>query len=201
MPKGRSRPHSVFLLLGEPLAIDLVNTLVPPAYGGDLVATRNRVLEWLQAEAIRLPADGLELPQVEDLVGLREALRSLFSAALDGTTPPVWSLRIVNSASRAGARYVELEWTAGVGPRARAHPARRRDGGRPGVALLAEIARSGIELLGGPDRDKLRRCGGPGCSLLFVATNLQRRWCAAYLCGNRVRVARHYDRTRRTGFP
>ena len=201
MPKGRSRPHSVFLLLGEPLAIDLVNTLVPPAYGGDLVATPNRVIEWLQAEGVRLPADALEPPEVEDLVGLREALRSLFGAALDGTAPPVRPLRIVNSASRAGARYVEVEWTAGVGPQARAHPVRRRDGGRPGVALLAEIARSGIELLGGPDRDKLRRCGGPGCSLLFVATNPQRRWCAAHLCGNRVRVARHYDRTRRTGSP
>ena len=201
MPKGRSGLHSVFLLLGEPLAIDLVNTLVPTAYGGDLVATRNRVLEWLQAEATRLPANELEPPEVEDLVGLREALRSLFSAALDGTTPPAGPLRMVNSATRAGARYVELEWKAGGGPRARPHPARRGHGGRPGVALLAEIARSGIELLGGPDRDKLRRCSGPGCSLLFVATNLQRRWCAGRLCGNRVRVARHYDRTRRTVFP
>jgi predicted RNA-binding Zn ribbon-like protein len=130
----RARRHALFLLLGEPLALDLVNTLVPPPYGGNLVATPDRVVEWLQAEADRLPADTLEPPEVPDL-----------------------------------------------------------------VALLAEIARSGIELLGGPDRDKLRRCEGAGCTLLLVASHPRRRWCAPHLCGNRVRVARHYRRRRGDG--
>ena len=33
MSTPRNRHHASFLLLGEPLALDLVNTLVPPAYG------------------------------------------------------------------------------------------------------------------------------------------------------------------------
>lgn len=190
--KGR---HAVFLLLGEPLALDLVNTVVPPAMGGDLLATPERVVEWLRVEADRLPVDALEPPDVTSLAALREALRALFEAALDGRAPFRVPLRMVSAASRAGPRYRELEWTTGDGPRTRVRPERRGRNG-PGAALLAEIARSGIELLGGSDRDKLRRCEGPGCPLLFVATNPQRHWCAPHLCGNRVRVARHYRRRR-----
>jgi predicted RNA-binding Zn ribbon-like protein len=193
MPRNR-----VFLLLGEPLALDLVNTLVPAGYGGDLVATPDRVVEWLQVEADRLPADALEPPEVPDLAALREALRELFDAALDGTPPSPAPLSRVNGASRACPRHLELEWAAGGGPRVRAYRGGRRER-RSGDALLAEIARSGIELLGGPDRDRLRRCQGAGCTLLFVATHPGRRWCAPHLCGNRVRVARHYRRRRRDG--
>ena len=56
--------------------------------------------------------------------------------------------------------------------------------------------RSGIELLTGSGRARLRRCEGPGCVLYFVAANPRRRWCSPRLCGNRVRVARHYRRYR-----
>jgi predicted RNA-binding Zn ribbon-like protein len=195
---ARSPRHDVFLLLGEPLALDLVNTLVPTTMGGDLVDTPQRVVEWMRAEADRLPADALDPPDVPSLAALREALRALFDAALDGRAPFRVPLRTVSAASRAGARYLELEWTAGGGPRTRARPERRGRTG-PGAALLAEIARSGIELLGGSARQKLRRCAGAGCTLLFVATNPQRRWCAPHLCGNRARVARHYRRSRGGG--
>jgi predicted RNA-binding Zn ribbon-like protein len=195
---ARARRHPAFLLLGEPLALDLVNTLVPPALGGDLLATPERVVEWLRAEADRLRPDTLEPPDVTSLAALREALRALFHAALDGRAPFRVPLRTVSAASRAGARYLDLEWTAAGGPRTRARP-ERRGGTAPGAELLAEIARSGIELLGGPGRKKLRRCDGPGCTLLFVATNPQRRWCAPHLCGNRVRVARHKRRIRSEG--
>jgi predicted RNA-binding Zn ribbon-like protein len=190
--------HPLFRLLGEPLAVDLVNTLIAPTFGGDLVATPGQVVEWLRAEADRLPADALEPPEVERLAALRHALRALFDAALDGTAPPPAPLRTVNAASLAATPYVELDWTAGGGPQAHARGGLGQ-GGDPGILLLAEIARSGIQLLGGSDRNRLRRCEGPDCTLLFVATNRRRRWCAPHLCGNRVRVARHHRRTRGKG--
>lgn len=194
-PPGQTRRHPVFLLLGEPLALDLVNTLVPPEFGGDLIAAPAMTREWLRLEASRLPAEARNPPDVRQLAALRKALSGLFAAVLDGVSPPAAFLRTVNAASRAGAGYLELEWTAS-GVRALAHPARRAGKSGPGVMHLAEIARSGIQLLASPDSYRLRRCEGPGCTLLFVATNPQRRWCAPYLCGNRARVARHYRRTR-----
>ncbi|SDP87791.1 CGNR zinc finger domain-containing protein [Lentzea jiangxiensis] len=32
--------------------------------------------------------------------------------------------------------------------------------------------------------------------MLFLAENKRRVWCAANVCGNRARVARHYSRTK-----
>src|SRR5258708_4387483 len=118
MPSADIRRHSIFRVLGEPLAVDLVNTLVAPTLGGDLIATPDRVVEWLQAEADRLPADALEPPEVAALAVLRHALRALFDAALDGTAPSTASLMTVNAASRVSTRYVELDWSAGGIPQA-----------------------------------------------------------------------------------
>jgi predicted RNA-binding Zn ribbon-like protein len=62
------------------------------------------------------------------------------------------------------------------------------------VAGLGAIAHSAIGLLTDEEAARLRRCDGPDCELLFVATNLRRRWCSPTRCGNRVRGARHYRR-------
>jgi predicted RNA-binding Zn ribbon-like protein len=65
-----------------------------------------------------------------------------------------------------------------------------------GNAALAAIAREAIDLLSSPDRlARLRRCANPTCSMLFLAENKRRQWCTANICGNRTRVARHYERT------
>jgi predicted RNA-binding Zn ribbon-like protein len=67
-------------------------------------------------------------------------------------------------------------------------------GGNPN---LAAIAREGIALLADPRRSsQLRRCANPTCSMVFIAENSRRMWCAPNVCGNRARVARHYQRQR-----
>jgi predicted RNA-binding Zn ribbon-like protein len=183
-----------FPLLGEPLAVDLVNTVV--ASGGrlvDLLETPEGLRAWLAAEAARLPgAAAAPPPALAEVRRLREALRVLLRAALAGGEPDAAAVAAVNAASAAVGSHPELAWAPGEAPRLLerlAPPAGP-------AAVLAAIARSGIELLGGPDRERLRACGGPGCVLLFVADNPRRQWCSPSLCGNRVRVARHYRRHR-----
>src|SRR5262245_45926129 len=93
-------------LLGELLAIDLVNTVAAVGPGGavvDLIATPDRLRYWLGAQADRLGADPdsteallRELPSV---LALREALRTLFRAAMGGESPDVEALAVVNAAS------------------------------------------------------------------------------------------------------
>jgi predicted RNA-binding Zn ribbon-like protein len=182
-----------FPLLGEPLAVDLVNTVVGSTDGGvDLLASADGLAAWLDAEAARLPIDrtALEVPPLDAVRPLREALRVLFRAAMQGTAPDPAALATVNAASAAAATYPTLDWDAAGSRRVRIayRAAAQLD------ILLATIARSAIELLASPDAERLRACGGPGCVLLFVARNPRRRWCAEALCGNRVRVARHYRR-------
>jgi len=180
--------------MGEPVALDLVNTLVPPAYGGDLLETPQQVDAWLLAEAERMPGAALqaEPPLVKALYRLRTTLHTLFAAVLDGAEPSPTVLAQVNAASRGAAVYTSLQWPAGGAPIIRL--AHRPDG--PAEVVIAEVARSAISLLGGPDRQRLRRCEGPGCVLLFVAPHPRLRCCAPHLCGNRVRVARHCRRPR-----
>jgi predicted RNA-binding Zn ribbon-like protein len=58
-------------------------------------------------------------------------------------------------------------------------------------ALLAAIARDGVELLGGPLASRIRQCEGEGCAMLFVdgSRSGERRWCSMARCGNRAKVA------------
>jgi predicted RNA-binding Zn ribbon-like protein len=48
------------------------------------------------------------------------------------------------------------------------------------------------------DRAFVRRCSNPACPLLFLDTSKsgRRRWCSMQTCGNRSKVAAHYQRSR-----
>jgi len=63
-------------------------------------------------------------------------------------------------------------------------------------SALAQLGQDAVELLTGPAAVRLRACNAPGCVLYFVKTHPRREWCSEG-CGNRVRAARHYQRTRK----
>lgn len=160
------------------LALSLVNE--PLESGQDLI-------RWLQAA-------GLEPEEVEEVAfrlpefrSLRAAIRAVLEAAIGSAVPPVDAVSLLNEASGRVPRVLVLE-----PPLARDDPVSANATTR----TLARVAWSTIELVGGPARDKLRRCGS--CGDVFVATRSDRRWCSV-ACGNRVRVARHHARRRSAG--
>ena len=55
-------------------------------------------------------------------------------------------------------------------------------------------AEAAAGLLADPSVTKIRQCEADDCVLLFLPAHPRRRWCSAARCGNRVRVARHYQR-------
>ena len=57
--------------------------------------------------------------------------------------------------------------------------------------FLSLIAREAVQLFGSPLGDRIRRCEGELCALLFVDTSRSgaRRWCAMAGCGNKAKVA------------
>jgi predicted RNA-binding Zn ribbon-like protein len=65
-----------------------------------------------------------------------------------------------------------------------------------GNAALAAMARETIELLANPEA--LRRCANPNCSMLFLAEHRRRQFCIGTRCGNRTRVARHYQKAKQS---
>jgi predicted RNA-binding Zn ribbon-like protein len=65
-------------------------------------------------------------------------------------------------------------------------------------AVLSEIARDAIDLLGSPLRERIKACANPKCAMLFLDTSRpgQRRWCSmeGNGCGNRAKKAAYRHR-------
>ncbi|KOV60455.1 hypothetical protein ADK64_30120 [Streptomyces sp. MMG1121] len=177
---------------GEPLvALDLADTLLlaaqPPV---DLIDSPAAGATWWTVQAARLPEG--PTPSLEATRALRAAIRDVLDAHLAGRPPLDTSIEDINAAAAAVPTSPRIVRTrTGIATQTRWHTE------QGGNAALAALARETIELLASPERlATLRRCANPSCSMLFLAATKRRTWCAANVCGNRVRVARHYERTR-----
>jgi predicted RNA-binding Zn ribbon-like protein len=158
----------------EPLPVELMNTVRPE---GDVLDDA-----WLRAVDLPVPVD------LDQLRSLRRALRRLAADATGDPRPPLdpmspaAALATLNMLTEQAVP--RLSWPAD-GP-----PQRVLHGPAAGV-----IATLGVELLAGAERGRLRACLAPHCVLYFVKEHTRREWCSPS-CGNRARVARHYQRHR-----
>ena len=210
----RSVPATLAPLLGEPLPVELMNTIWADGGGiHDALATPKDVLGW--SRAIRaLPASQVHLdPPVRDdpageTAGLGPALRTLRDAlrrlAAKQTADPRThaasaiadvgqALDVVNGAAAAAPHWSRLEWSTGGPDRASCTQA------DVDAAFVGSVAEQAIDLFTGDARHELRACLAPRCVLYFVRQHPRREWCST-ACGNRARAARHYQR-HRTGSP
>jgi predicted RNA-binding Zn ribbon-like protein len=186
-PTRRGGP--LFRWLGEPLAIDLANTVMVVREGEvvDLLPEPANLRAWLSAEGERLA--GFEVDADEDLAavhGLRDAVRALLATAAEGKAPPAAAVELVNEASAASPVAPRLALGAGGASRIEVPRSGAIDG------LLGAVARSAIELLTATPAGELRVCHAPSCGMFYLGA---RRWCCS-ACGNRARAARHYRRHR-----
>ncbi len=192
-PTRRGGP--VFRWLGEPLAIDLANTVmvVRDDHAVDLLAAPEQLRRWLAAEQPRLGNCTFAVGHSAEIRALRDAVRRLLAAAVRGTTAPSEALAFVNAASAQAPVAPQLVAVAGARPKMVELTA---DGERLDQ-LLAKLARSAIALLTGSDRDRLHICEAPSCGMFFLGG---RRWCCG-ACGNRARAARAYRRRKEGAAP
>lgn len=175
-------------LTGEPLALDLVNTLASSPDGEvDLLDTPDALRAWLVAERDRLDiADGqIDLGAVQ---ALRAHIANAVEAARAGIRPPSPALRAITDAQRNAPAYQELGWNG------QKITITRRRPGNATAALLAQLAEAATVFLASPEIGLVRCCEGPSCRMLFLPAHPRRRWCSPATCGNRVRVARYYQR-------
>lgn len=187
--------NSPFPLQREPLAVALINTYtLERGRRVDLLQTTKRLDAWLDGQSSRLHSRPKRVSH-DDLARvrqLRDDVRVLVEAKIDGTSPPMASVRRVNQAARAGRTWEDLVWTE-------SGPELHRNASVTGIdAVLGAVAHSVVEVVTGPDGNKLKKCEGPNCVLIFVAQSSRRRWCDPSGCGNRVRVQRHYQRATET---
>lgn len=140
---------------------------------------------WLSSTEVSQDGSDRATLRRADFAEIRTAIRDLLDAAIGGDPFPVAAARRLNEASERVPRVLRLAEDGSA--------AEDELTASSTAALLGLVARSGIRLLGGPDRDRARRC--PACGRYFLGSRADRRWCSA-ACGNRARVARHYARRR-----
>lgn len=182
-------------ILGEPAPVELANSLyLDEGEAFDFLASDALARRWFEVAELGVgmwprrskPGDHARL------LALRDAVADLLDAAQKQAAPSAAAVDEVNACARLAPAVPQLVWTGKGPPGAEVRFAAR---GVPG--LLAQLAVAAIELLSGADAGRLRRCEGPGCSLLFVQHHRRRRFCHES-CSHRARQMRYYRRTKET---
>jgi predicted RNA-binding Zn ribbon-like protein len=195
---------------GEPLAVELVNTVWADRDGvHDALSGTTAANGWVAAVRNRLPEvralrsderDRLTRAEAARLRRLRDAIRMLAAEvtgdprAVAADPPsrtvitPREAIDTINTAA-AAVSPVRLRRAQGLLVVERTAPTRF------GAALGAFAADAAALLAGEHDAGPLGACLAPGCVLFFTRDQPRREWCSD-ACGNRARVARHYERAR-----
>jgi len=193
---------------GEPIAIELMNTLWADREGvHDALTTARGATQWLaelkgrlpRVQSLRGPARrALSSSETAHLRRLRDAMR-LVAAEVTADPRPIAkslghegrSLDDALSVINGAAQSLPVRLLHRINTRITAD----RRGVSPLSASTGSFAVDAIALLAGDhDSGLLRACLAPGCVLYFVQDHALREWCSP-ACGNRARVARHYERT------
>ena len=196
-----------FDLIAGNLCLDFANTvggLPPDSPSQERITSYSELVVWSWQTGLLSEQEACLLLHKAELVPLesaailerartlREGIRRIFRAVVQGEYPDANDLNLLNSEldrAMAGARVVEsegrfeLEWpmTEGVLDQ-----------------MLAPIVRSGATLLTSADRRFFGQCANEDFRWLFVDTtnNHTRRWCRTNGCGNVMRVRKHREQQR-----
>jgi len=176
---------SSFLFIAGTPAVDFVNTeIVSEGERVDLLQTEADVRRWVK-EA------GLALSEAEGPARLREAkeLRRHLRALFLRGKPRKSEIDAINAALARGRGSFRLEGKGG------AYRTRFAADSDDPLFLIAAAA---AELIATGDLSLIKPCGGTQCILLFYDTTKShtRRWCSMAVCGNRMKAAAHYRRSR-----
>ncbi|MEV7368579.1 ABATE domain-containing protein [Streptomyces sp. NPDC091299] len=172
-------------LLGEPLPVELMNTVTADHGRTHDALDSESGAAWLRAVADRLATDSaitaeqLDEDAVRAVAGplraLRDALRRLAAKTTEDPRPPATAPGLarpeaIGTLNRLAQTWPELVWPTD------GHPTRTYRG--PGTAAdhaVQLLAHQAVQLFAGPDRDRLRPCLAPNCLLFFVKNHARRQ--------------------------
>ena len=197
-PKGKD-----FIFLADQACIDFVNTeLIDQGQKVDLLKSFSDLIEWMvaakmmtAAEAARAGSEwssGKGLAALDGAKTFRRMMRQMVDQLADGRTVPQAALSEINRKLRAVSAFLQ------VVKRGRDFEKRVESEVREPADLLARIAESAAELVCNHDLSLVKKCKNPACILYFYdkTKNHRRNWCSMAICGNRMKVAAFYLRSR-----
>ncbi|GAB0105703.1 CGNR zinc finger domain-containing protein [Nocardia sp. JMUB6875] len=174
------------MAITEHISLDLVATV-----GKRFTGTPIERLPDIEAWRAWLGAHELEIDDCGegDLAAaraLREAVYEVVEAASMDRAPAPTALASVNDLAARAEAPRKLLWDKRNGFQL------DREALSPGQ-VLGLIARDAIDLLTGPERDRLHQCEADTCGTVFITSTggKPRRWCSSASCGNRERVRAH----------
>ncbi|NUU25546.1 MAG: hypothetical protein HOV68_29180 [Streptomycetaceae bacterium] len=178
-----------FTFVSGDLALDFVGTLGHRTTDRiELLRTPEDLANWavaadLTGSTVPGPADDADLAAA---LTLREAVYRLATATRTGGRLARGDLAVVNKQAHQATGTVRL----------RSDGTLRRTGDVR--TALADVARSAVELLGGPHAGLVRECEAAPCTRLYVDASHRgsRRWCDMRGCGNRAKAAAFRARTK-----
>jgi predicted RNA-binding Zn ribbon-like protein len=162
------------------VALDLVGTVGHRRTDvQELLAAPDDLARWVAGAGLVDKPVPVDVDGFAEAVRLREAIYRLAIAAIEGAAYRAADCRVLNHAAAGPAIRLKLAEDGSV----------RRSGDLD--AVLGEIGRAAVELLGGPAARTIKECAAPECTRLYIDhSRVQaRRWCDMRSCGNRAKVA------------
>lgn len=172
-------------------ALALANSIVtlPGGLRVDELEGPANATAWLVGHQLAPEGTGLLSYCQLQLAGLREYLREVFRAHIEGTTPASKALEGINHALMAVPSAALLHFSPETGL--------RRGRGHPLTQIvdhaMAQIAEDAAGLLTGSDAARIAICASAPCDRFMVRTHARRQWCSER-CGARQRANRSYAR-------
>ncbi|WP_067826311.1 CGNR zinc finger domain-containing protein [Nocardia inohanensis] len=170
----------MFTFVSGNRTLDFIGTVkARRAEFNDLLTTPADLGQWLIEAGVLDTAPEVGAETLRRATRLREAAWHLALAETGGTAMPAADLRVLNELAHGEPTRLTLHADGSV----------RRSG--TAEQALTDIARDAIELFGGEDHARIRECGRPECTRLYIDTSRggSRRWCDMTICGNRAKSA------------
>jgi predicted RNA-binding Zn ribbon-like protein len=200
----RTRSDKPFLFVGNHLCLDFINTqMIVHGRPTDLLDDFSDLVAWLVQASVLDKTEEREVMKnwggqrggtqaFEEARTFRGTLRGMAERIVAGKPVPQAAVEAINGLLRQHVGYAQL--------------VRVRDGfeqtfrseSRASTRLLVPLAESASHLLCSGDLSLVKKCQNPACILYFYDTtkNHARHWCSMSICGNRMKVAAHYQRKR-----
>lgn len=192
-----------FLFVGNHPCLDFINTqMIVNGEPTDVLESFNDFISWLVQANLLTKAQaniaGAELnhkagaSSLEQAKTFRTTLRELAARIVARKPIPGSMINLINQILSQRPGYPQLVRRKG-GFEQRFHSA-----AAPVHNLLVPLAEVAGDLLCRADFALIKKCGNPACILYFYDTtkNHTRNWCSMQTCGNRIKVAAHYQRKR-----
>ena len=143
---------------------------------------------WIERSSLHVSVGKVRSADLSAAWHLREAIFRCANARVEGRALPSDATDNIN---RAAARPPLAPQIGPNGERTWAPPKVQQ--------VLSVLARDAVDLFTGPMVERMRRCSGTNCYLIFVDTSRPgaRQWCSMGRCGNRAKVRAFRNRRRK----